>query len=224
MRGELVHVEILVEDRSGKIVLDAIVGKILESIGPNHSYRIFSYRGLGRIPPNLGALPDPRKRLLLNKLPMLLRGYGKNQQHHSAAVVVVVDLDNKNCAAFKQEMLNLVETCDPKPTTHFRIAIEEIEAWLLGDRDAVKAAYPHAREAVLNGYEQDSICGTWERLADAIYPGGSQRLKRVGYPEVGRIKCKWAEEIATHLNPEVNLSKSFQVFRDGIKNLAGTGI
>ena len=54
---------------------------------------------------------------------------------------MVVDLDDKDCMQFKQEMLDILNGCYPQPTTRFRIAIEEGEAWLLGDRDAVKAAY-----------------------------------------------------------------------------------
>ena len=214
------HFEILVEDRSGKIALKAIVDGILESVGAGHTCKIISFQGLGRIPPDLKGIANPRKRLLLDRLPKLLRGYGRSYRNYSAAVVVLVDLDDKDCLDFKQEMLEVLDDCEPKPTTLFRIAIEEIEAWLLGDRDAVKTAYPRAKEAVLNDYVQDSICGTWEKLADAIYPGGSQKLKRTGYPEAGRIKCEWAERISPHLDRERNRSKSFRVFCSGIRNLA----
>ena len=48
------------------------------------------------------------------------------------------------------------------------MAIEEGEAWLLGDIPAIQSVYPNAKNAVLNGYENDSICGTWEKLADAV--------------------------------------------------------
>ena len=217
------HFEILIEDESGKIVLEAIVGRILESVGTDHTHRIISYRGVGRIPRDLRGTTDPWSRILLDRLPKILRGYGRSLRGFPAAVVVIVDLDDKDCLVFKQEMLSILGACDPKPTTLFRIAIEEMEAWLLGDRAAVKIAYPRAREQVLNDYRQDSICGTWEKLADAVYPDGSQKVKRMGYPHVGRAKCEWADNIARYLDLECNLSRSFQVFRDGIRNLARTG-
>ena len=137
-----------------------------------------------------------------------------------SAVVVVVDSDDKDCVKFKQDLLDVLYGCDPRPNTLFRIAIEESEAWLLGDRAAVKAAYPNARDAVLNTYFQDSICGTWEVMADAVHPGGSLPL-RVGYQVAGKAKSDWAKEIAPHMDVDANKSKSFQVFRDGVRNLAG---
>ena len=147
-----------------------------------------------------------------------MRGYGRSSTRGSA-VIVVVDLDDKNCYSFKQDLLRVLHDCDPSPVALFRIAIEEIEAWLLGDAEAVKAAYPRAKRPVLDRYEPDSICGTWEVLADAVYPGGSAQLKKLGYPEVGRIKCEWAKRITPHIKLERNRSKSFQVFREGIMRL-----
>lgn len=213
------HFEILVEDASGKIALEYILERILGPNGENHTYKIIPYKGIGRIPRNLRGTTDPQKRILLDRLPKLLKGYGKSLQGFPAAVVVVVDLDDKDCLVFKQEMLDILNDCNPQPKTLFRIAIEECEAWLLGDFNAVKAAYPRVKEQVLNTYIQDSICGTWEMLADAVYPGGAQKLKQLGWPYTGQTKCEWADNIAPHLDVENNQSKSFQVFRDGIRNL-----
>ena len=214
------HFEVLVEDRSGALALEAILPKILGPNGSDHSWRLLPYRGIGRLPRNLTAGGDPAKRILLDNLPRLLRGYGRSLRHMPAAVVVVVDLDDRDCMAFKQELLDALDACRPAPTTLFRIAIEEGEAWLLGDRDAVVAAYPEAKTAVLDHYDQDSICGTWEVLADAVHPGGAARLKRLGYPAAGAAKRDWAEKIAPHMDMERNRSGSFQVFRDGVRRLA----
>lgn len=213
------HFEFLIEDASGKIALESILYKILGSNGQDHTYKIIAYKGVGHIPKDLRGEIDPKRRTLLDRLPKMLRAYGKINQHFSSAVIVVVDLDNKDCMKFKQEMLDILNVCDPKPTTLFRIAIEEGEAWLLGDSSAVKEAYPRAKTLVLNSYVQDGICGTWEKLADAIYPGGSPKLKKSGWPHIGRAKCEWAKNIAPHIDVDNNQSKSFQVFRDGIRNL-----
>ena len=214
------HFEVLVEDRSGSLALEAILPKILGPNGSSHSWRLRSYKGVGRFPRNLRASGDPAKRILLDNLPRLLRGYGRSLRQVPSAVIVVVDLDNRDCMAFKQELLDVLRVCNPAPITLFRIAIEESEAWLLGDRDAVMAAYPNARRAVLDRYAQDGICGTWEVLADAVHPGGAAQLRRTGWPATGAAKCDWAEKIAPHMEVERNRSESFRVFRDGVRRLA----
>ena len=220
------HFEVLVEDESGHIALEHFLEKILGPNGSVHSWKVHAYKGLGRIPKNLRGVKDPKKRILLDRLPRLLRGYERSLKSlQPAAVVVVVDLDTntRDCRTFKQELLAVLNARRPRPRTLFRIAIEESEAWLLGDRAAVKAAYPGAKDSVLNGYVQDSICGTWEVLADAVRPGGAARLKASGYPETGMAKREWAEKIAPHVDVDRNRSRSFQVFRDGVRSLAGIG-
>ena len=215
------HFELLIEDASGRIAVDAVLEKILGANGANHSWRTHGYKGSERIPKSLRGKTDPKKRLLLNQLPRLLQGYGKSLDD-SAAVVVVVDLDDRDCLAFKRELLAVLNACDPRPNALFRIAIEEGEAWLLGDCAAVKAAYPRAKDSVLNAYEQDAICGTWEVLADAVHVGGAAALAKAGWPAPGVAKCAWARKIAPHMDPDRNRSPSFQAFRDGVRRLATT--
>ncbi len=157
----------------------------------------------------------------MHRLPTYLRGYGRNLDQGTTSVVVVVDLDDRDCIAFKQELLAVWGACNPRPRALFRIAIEESEAWLLGDREAVMAAYPRARRAVLERYRQDSICGTWEMLADAVHPGGAKRLKKSGNP--GAAKAEWATRIAPHMEVDRNRSPSFRVFCEGLRRLASGG-
>lgn len=221
MLGDLMHLEILVEDQSGKIALESILPKIIGSENDTITYMLRSFKGIGHLPKNLHLAPDPKKKFLLHQLPALLRGYGKGLDPSNSAVIVVVDLDDKNCVEFKRELVDILNTCDPKPVTLFRIAIEEGESWFLGDRNAIMTAYPNARTDQLDKYTQDEICGTWEKLADAIYPGGSVKLKSLSWIFQGRAKCEWADRIGPHLNIDANLSKSFQVFRDGVRKLTG---
>lgn len=217
------HFEVLVEDNSGSIVVANALQAIFGENGGSHTWRTHSYRGLGRLPRDLRGRSAPSHRVLLEQLPRVLRGYGKSLSRDLSAVVVVVDLDDRDCVAFKRDLLGILRECTPSPRTIFRIAIEEIEAWLLGDRKAVLTAYPDARKSVLNGYAQDSICGTWELLADAVHAGGSTEIKRVGWPAAGQAKRQWAEKIGPLMTPGRNRSPSFRAFCDGVRRLAAGG-
>ena len=214
------HFEVLVEDRSGKRVLDILMSKI---VGKPHTFRVIGYRGIGRLPRNLRSGSDPRKRLLLDQLPRLLRGYGKAFQSHRnyrAAVIVVCDLDDRCLKLFRQDLYGVLAACNPRPETRFCIAIEEGEAWLLGDLRAVAAAYPAVDRSVLRRYRNDDICGTWELLADAVYRGGAAGLSRAGWQAVGKEKSEWAERIASRMDVDRNSSPSFQYFREQVRALA----
>jgi len=215
------HIEILVEDQSGKKALDILVPMLIDE---NHTYRIHSYKGIGRIPKDIKSVNDAKKRILLDQLPRLLKGYGQTYKswpkENPGAVIVVCDLDDKCLKAFREELYALLKSCNPKPETRFCIAIEEGEAWLLGDKNAILKAFPRAKMRVLNQYENDSICGTWECLADAVFPGGAQELKKKGWQAVGAEKSIWAERITPHMDGDNNLSPSFCYFRDQLRELA----
>ena len=215
------HFVILVEDQSGKRTLDIIVPKM---IGDGATFKIIPYKGIGRIPKNLVGTTDPRKRILLDQIPRLLRGYGKTfsayPAEYSAVLLVICDLDGRCRKAFHTELVDVLSSSEPKPETYFCFAIEEGEAWLLGDLPAVFQAYPNARRSALENYVNDSICGTWETLADAIHIGGAAALSKNGWVATGREKAEWADNISPHMDIENNHSPSFRYFREKIRFLA----
>ena len=212
------HLEVLVEDSSGKKLLEILLPKFLGQPGEPHTWRVHPYKGIGKIPKGLKPTTHPRKRILLDQLPRVIEGLGKSPGID--AVVVVLDSDREDCSAFLQQLLKLVESkCPSAPTTMFRIAIEEMEAWYFGDQDAILSAYPKARREVLNSYQQDSVCGTWERLADAIHPGGSQAVRKAGWPLPGQLKHEWAGHIGPFMDIEANASPSFEKLREGLAKL-----
>lgn len=216
------HFEILIEDSSGAILIESLFPRILADWSGAHTCRIIPYKGIGRLPRDLRHEADPSKRALLNRLPQLLAGYGKAFREIDAAVIVLVDLDDKDCVSFRVELMEILQRCNPKPSTLFWFAIEEMEAWLLGDRAALLKIYPKAKINVLDSYVQDSICGTWEKLADAIFPKGSRALLALGYPRIGEEKCRWASNIGPLIDVEANQSASFQGFKRELSKLAGT--
>ena len=214
------HFEVLVEDPSGKRALDIVMPRI---IGEHDTFRVIAYRGIGHVPKNLMSSTDPNRRLLLDQLPRILRGYGQTflnyPTDYRAAVIVVCDLDERCLKEFRRELIDILEACNPRPQTRFCIAIEEGEAWLLGDYTAVLAAYPSVDANLLRRYRNDDICGTWELLADAVYRGGAEALTRAGWQAVGREKAAWAEHIAPHIDVDRNASPSFQYFREHVRAL-----
>lgn len=216
------HFEILVEDQSGKKALDILVPKI---IGNEHTFIVHPYKGVGRIPKNLAGSADANKRILLDQLPRLLRGFGNTFANYPdgcpATVILVCDLDDKCLKVFRQELFEILDSCNPKPETRFCIAVEEGEAWFLGDIAAIKAAYPRAKMPILNSYKNDTICGTWECLADAVFPGGAQSLSNKGWQAIGAEKSVWSERIAPHMDVANNSSPSFTYFKKNLHELAG---
>ncbi len=215
------HFELLVEGQADRTALEPILKKILGEYGFPHTWRIHKHQGKGELPQNPAAAPDPKNRSLLHNLPASLRAYGRSLTA-GQVVVVVVDLDDLDCISLKRDLVDVLSACSPPPQVLFRIAIEEIEAWLLGDQAALLQAYPNAKASVLAVYQQDSICGTWELIADAVHPGGSKALKARGRQSVLALEQKrvWAKNIAPLLDVDVNSSPSFCTFRDGMRRLA----
>ncbi|MDR0995469.1 MAG: DUF4276 family protein [Tannerella sp.] len=214
------HIEFLVEDLSGEKALKLLLPKIL---GTQDTYKIRHYKGIGHLPHNLKPKTGASKRILLDQLPKLLQGFGKTfagyGYDYPAAVVVICDLDDKDKDSFLQELKEMLAKCTPQPETRFCLAIEEFEAWYLGDKEALLRAYPKLKQAVLAKYEQDAICGTWETLADAVYDGGHAALSKKGYQAVGMEKSNWAERISPYMDVSRNLSPSFNSFLTTLSKL-----
>lgn len=213
------HIEIIVEDSSGARLLEVLLPRILGEQGEPHTWRLHAYKGIGRIPQGLVTKDDPSKRMLLNQLPKLLRGYRKT--HGIDAVVVVLDTDKRDCVTFLAELKAVAEGSAPGLNILFRLAIEEIEAWYFGDQEALFGAYPRARREVLGKYVQDSRSDTWELLADAVRSGGSREIKKSGWPLPGQVKHEWAIKIGPLMDPDRNISPSFGKLRDGLRDLCG---
>ncbi|MDR1483861.1 MAG: DUF4276 family protein [Planctomycetaceae bacterium] len=219
------RVEILVEDASGKIMLEHLVPKIV-GIGGGHKIRVINiqdlkHRVMSRLPRHL-ARTLSWDAILFQTLSIQFAAYSKSYKSGNGLIImVVVDLDYRNYDEFLSRLDGLFRSCEISLNGGIFLAVEEGEAWLLGDKTAILQAYPFAKKYALDSYVQDSICGTWEWLADAIFHGGSERLTEIGYPQIGREKCQWAEKIGQYMNVEKNNSPSFTIFRDKLKQLTG---
>ncbi|MEG1938088.1 MAG: DUF4276 family protein [Akkermansia sp.] len=201
------------EDLSGEKMLNHLLPKVWGISSPI-TKSIHHYRGLGSLPQGETNAKSLKHQALLNDLPRVLRAYGKtfgNYPSSSPAILAVIcDLDDRDHEQFLVELEACLHSCTPQPETFFILAIEEGEAWLLGDIRAIQQAYPQCKMNILKQYKNDSVCGTWEILADAIYPGGSQELKKKGYSLIGTFKSECAEKITPNMDVDKNQSPSFQ--------------
>lgn len=216
------HFEFLVEGQAELTALSILMNRVLGDYAQPHTWKIHKHRGIGRIPDNPGAKPNKHDQTLLHNLPSKLRAYG-DEGRDDVVVVVLVDLDDRpDCVSFKSELVDLLNYCPQQPKALFRIAIEELEAWFLGDQQAIRQAYPDPRQPILDAYVQDSQCGTWEKLAEAIFLGGLSALGQHGKRSVRILEQKriWAKEICPLLDVQGNHSPSFQAFRDGVRGMA----
>jgi hypothetical protein len=199
------HVEVLVEEPSMAAALDAILPKLLGDV----SFMVRVFQG---------------KTDLLAKLPRRLTGYARGMAD-GLRVVVVVDRDTEDCRQLKLKLEQMAQraglrtrraargSADPRAWDMLTlIAIEELEAWYFGDWAAVQSAFPGVPTTVPHQAPY--------RDPDAIQGGTAEALERVlrraGYFEGGLGKIQAARVIAPVMDPAVNRSRSFQVFRDAL--------
>ena len=206
------HFQYLVEDQSGAALIRILMQKIVE-LYPNATYDCKGFRGIGGFT-RKNTIKETKTGKLLNDLATYLRGFDRSLQSFPSVIIVVLDSDDHDVQQFRSELEAVAMQNMIKIDHVFCLAVEEIEAWLLGDRHALLSAYPHAKMHVLNTYVQDSICGTWEVLADAVYPGGTSKLSRehASFIEIGKLKAEWAQIIGIHMDLKSNESPSFNDF------------
>ncbi|SHJ26595.1 protein of unknown function [Hymenobacter daecheongensis DSM 21074] len=161
---------------------------------------------------------------LLGQLQPLLQGYRRRLAQpgqQDLRVVVLLDADGvgpRRLAEMeaKATAAGLLTYGQATAGQEFHVfnalAVQELEAWFLGDREAITAAYPAVRGQHFKGLSKDpdTITDTWERL--------QQLLQKAGYP-AAKTKVKWAETITPHLDPARNESASFRYFVAGLRAL-----
>ena len=212
VEGVSMHFQFLIEDQSSAALIEILMQRISARTS-NVTFSCKAFKGLGGFTKK-NTVKETKTGKLLNDLTTYLRGFNKSLQGFPSAIFVVLDNDERDTDKFRDELNQIARQNNITVDHVFCIAVEEIEAWFLGDENAILAAYPSAKLAKLHTYVQDSICGTWEFLAEVVYPGGLFKLQRdcSSYMEIGRYKYEWAKNIGVHMDMEHNNSPSFMYF------------
>ena len=212
------NIEILAEDKSGAVVVkrmvEAICRRELKDDLPEVEVR--PHRGCGKLPDDLQGKPGKFASGLLDLLPAKCRAYENVYKDGDLILAVVMDSDNHDPAQLRSELYAVTSEYAPDIRCVIGLCTEEVEAWLLGDRKALLEAFPEADTAVIDSYEQDSVCGTWEVLCRAVCPDTYKNIIEVGYPAIGNYKARWAESISNFMSPDNNKSPSFLLFANAL--------
>lgn len=210
------YFQFLIEDKSTEILVNHVMEKLVNQYTEREIiWNIKSFGGIGHLRKK-GSVLEQKTGKLLNDLPMYMKGFSRvlqNMEH--ATLIVVLDNDKRDVEQFRKDLEEVAVSNMVLCDYVFCVAIKEIEAWLLGDTEAITKAYPDAKMQYIRKYEQDSISETWEVLADIVYPHGLSKLKKKAngnYSEIGKMKCEWADKIGKYLHLHENISPSYQYF------------
>jgi hypothetical protein len=138
---------------------------------------------------------------------------------------VLIDRDQDDCLKLKNSLEGMARTAGvftktrPDEAGNFsvanRIVVEELEAWFLGDQEALNQAFPKLGKAQLKPIQNsDNIRGgTWEAL--------HRRLKDGGVHRSTYLKIEAARLIALQMEVGRNRSRSFHAFVAAARALTG---
>ncbi len=165
------NVHLLVEGASERAFLEPWCRRLLNG----DRVKVHPHQGKGSLRHPLSQRPNPRHRGLLDQLPAKLRGFAAADPP-PRGVVVLIDADDENCADVAKAVLDAVEEVAPSLNVVVRVAVEETEAFYLGDLRAIENAYPDADMALARSDVPDSIVGTWEVFGKVIGDDGGNKV------------------------------------------------
>lgn len=142
------------------------------------------------------------KQDLEKSIPRKLRAWQAPDSHF----IVIRDKDAEDPITLKARLKAL---CATRPETLIRIPVHHLESWILGDMGALATAFQKPKLAALS---KNRKFKDPDALANA-----SQEIARLipGYQKV-----QGARTVSPHIDPEKNLSRSFNLFIQDIKRLS----
>jgi hypothetical protein len=172
----------LVEERSMKTLLDNLLPRLIHGI-------------------DFLCIPHEGKQDLETSIPRKLRAW----REPGVQFIIVRDNDGGDCHAVKKRLSQLCFEAGKKNTI-IRIVCQELEAWYLGEPEALGTAY--GKNSLKKIGEKSQY-----RNPDAIQKPSREIKKMI--PEFQKISG--ARRMAAHLTRSGNRSRSFQVMMEGVE-------
>ena len=147
------YFQFLIEDRSTEVLIHHVMKKFKEKyVGKDIFYDTKSFSGIGHLRTS-GNLWERKSGNLLNNLHLYLRAFDRSLSGMSqSAIVVVLDNDTRDYNKFQMELEQVATESVMMLDCIFCIAVKEMEAWLLGDENAIISAYPQAKRKFLKNH------------------------------------------------------------------------
>jgi hypothetical protein len=175
----------LVEEYSMKSLLDTLLPRLLPEV-------------------NFLCVPHEGKQDLEKSVPRKLRAWDEP----GARFVIVRDNDGGDCRELKDRLVDLCRSARPGVFL-VRIAVQELEAWYLGQLDGLGQVFGKPALQQLSGKAR-------YRDPDSVVRP-SDEVKRL-VPEFQKVSG--ARSMAPVLSPDTNRSQSFRVFVEGVRRVA----
>lgn len=166
---------IFVEEESMKVTLDQLIPKLGLKAS---SIQILPHQGVQDL-----------ERSVRNKLP--------KWNTPDTSFLIMRDNDNGDCLARKDILKEIARKAGKDGNTTIRIVCQELEAWFLGDPNALEEAGYLAK-----GSRPQAVRGNPDNIRKP-----SESLARLSKKGSGKVMR--ASDVARHMNPDNNNSQSF---------------
>ena len=153
------------------------------------------------------CIPHEGKRDLAKSVPRKLRAW----REPGVRFVVMRDQNGADCRQVKARLVELCQRAG-RDDVLVRVVCRELEAWYIGEPEALVRAFPHAGERVQRELRRRRF-----RNPDEVVNPSAAVVQFI--PEFQQRRG--ARRMAEYLSRD-NRSRSFQVFLEGVEGLVGT--
>ena len=184
----MTEIRILTEEESSAVLIKASIANIQKAVGKPFTIRTVVHKG---------------KSNLLKDFATKIEAVPPS---HGIRYMILCDQDSEPCEGLKERILRKIPQINARQFVIVRIVCQELEAWYLGDEQALKRAYSRT-----TFHKKNFQCDVDQK----------ENPKKILSDNIGAsfISTQAPEKMAKHMDWNNNKSRSCCHFIDGIKKL-----